>query len=665
VATEAPVKVVRLKVRCTDEAQFRRELANRIAAKLFVPTSEPLAKDDLFSLQLKFADNIVRVKGTARVITQVETPKKGVQAKFVSLDADSIQFALDFAPFEDTDPVSTDTLLPTSGEHAAFQPSGAPKDDGKTPARGTSTEPPPEPPPPALPPPPPAPSASRGKDGWSGGLQPLDVLANYQLLDRLGAGGMAEVYAARATLGSGVEKIVALKLVLPEFGPGTPYGGLFLNEAKISASLSHPSLIQVFDFGEAGGRPYLAMEYLRGRDLTTCLKRMRAQNQKLPVAFAVHVALEVAKALDYLHTRTDPDGRWLHLVHRDVSPGNILLSENGEVKLVDFGVAAAGNLTSQHQLVAGKYSYMAPEQTSGQAPSPSWDLYALGVVLYEMLTLQPLFDGDTVEETSQRQRIERHRPPSEKNTEVSTHLDAIVLRATQPDKVLRYHSAKQLKEVLQTELRQLPPADVGAVVRNLFSSDLADEKKRLDGVFLEARAARSAGGMSVVQPGPVRSFRRKLAGTRLAQAFARRPMLARGIAAVSLAAVAATLVMGISANSRSRALEDQLARYDAQVAAGSLAGPGGDTALDHLVAARQLAPQDGRVKDRAKSLATLFETLADRALTRGDDAEAAVHLQGLLLADPGRPGVTDKLKEAEARVRNKAHAPKPVPPPAP
>ncbi len=667
VATDAPVKVVRLKVRCADEEQFKRELAARIAARLFVPTDLELAKDDLFSLHLKFNDGKVHVKGTARVVRKLETPKKGVQAKFVALEPDSIQFALDFAPFDDTGPLTGETFMPsTTGEHPVLPPPVRPSrgaDAHATPAHGVeqaqladATREFPQ-----------RDTAVYSEDErelvqrttpaekWSGGLMPLDVLGNYQLLERLGAGGMAEVYAARATLGSGVEKVVALKLVLPEFGPGTRYGGLFLNEAKISASLSHPALIQVFDFGEAGGRPYLAMEYMRGRDLTTVLRRMRGQGIKPPLAFAAHVVLEIVKALDYLHTRTDPDGRWLHLVHRDVSPGNILLSENGEVKLVDFGVAAAGTITAQHQLVAGKYSYMAPEQATGQAPLPSWDLYAAGVVLYELLTLQPLFEGNTAKESMRSARAERHRPPSELNPQVPPGLDKIVLTATHPDRAGRYSSAKQMREALEVEARKLGPADTGAIIRSLFGLDLAEEKKKLDASFLEARAARSAGAGSPAG-GPLAQVRRRLAGTRLARAMARRPTLVRLLIALAVTLVVAGVYWGQQLNLSSRALEGHLERFDAQVASGALSGPGGDTALDHLVAARALAPADPRVRERSKGLAHVFEVLANKALERGDDAEAAVHLQALLLADPQMPGVAEKLKATEARVRDRSHA---------
>jgi serine/threonine protein kinase len=625
VATEAPIKVIRLKIRCEDEAQFKRELQARVANRLFVPSDQPLAKESLFALHLKFNDGQVRVKGTARVVKVVEQPRKGMQAKFVALDADSIQFPLDFAPFDDSG--AHDILHPsTTGEHSVH-----PEEAHPAPA--------------------PNEGSFRAKP-WSGGLRPLDVLGNYQLLDRLGSGGMAEVFAARATMGRGVEKIVALKVVLPEFGPGTKYGGLFLNEAKISASLQHPNLIQVFDFGEAQGRPYLAMEYVRGRDLATVLQVMRVRGIKPSTAFCTHVTLEVVKALDYLHQRTDVDGRWLHLVHRDVSPGNVLISENGEVKLVDFGVAAAGG-QAQRQLVAGKFSYMPAEQIAGQDPAPSWDLYAAGVVLYEMLTLEPLFEGSTSETRTPGKR-ERIGPPSEKNALATRGLDSVVLTATNAEVERRYSRARKMLGALEGELLSLGNADVHQNVRALFEVDLENEKKRLDAAVLQARAARPFVGAGSSRT--LSQVRRALAGSAVARTLSRRPALARGLA------VGLVLAFGLGgwglygSLSKNRELTAHLDCFDERVASGALSGPGGDTALDHLAAARTLAPADTRVRERSRSLGDLFALLANKALQRGDDAEAAVHLQALLLADPSRPDVEAKLKAAEARVRDRAKA---------
>ncbi|MBL8953862.1 MAG: protein kinase [Myxococcaceae bacterium] len=631
-ATEAPIKLIRLKVQCDDEAQFKRELAGRVSSRVFVPTDAPLPKDTLFALHLKFNDGRIRVKGIAKVVKLVDTPRHGMHVKYVALDPDSIQFPLDFAPFEDSGPVATETLLPsTTGEHPALPPTSAPA------AAPTGAAP------------------SGISKPWSGGLRPLDALANYQLLERLGGGGMAEVFAARATMGRGVEKVVALKVVLPEFGPGTQYGGLFLNEAKISASLQHPNLIQVFDFGEAAGRPYLAMEYVRGRDLATVLQVMRVRGIKPSTAFCTHVALEVVKALDYLHQRTDADGRWLHLVHRDVSPGNILLSENGEVKLVDFGVAAAGG-ESQRQLVAGKFSYMPPEQTDGQDPAPSWDLYAAGVVLYEMLTLEPLFEGTTSETRSAPAKRERIGSPSEKNALVTRGLDSVVLTATNPEVQRRYSRARKMLAQLEAEAQVLGAADIGQSVRSLFEVDLENEKKRLDAAVLQARAKAPARAETT---GAFMKMRRKVAGSGAARELSRRPWLARGLVAAALLVTGVGAALGTSAFSRSRELGGHLERFDERMTSGSLSGPGGDTALDHLTAARALAPDDSRVAERSASLGKVFELLAEKALARGDDAEAAVHLQALLLADPSKPGVEAKLKETEARVRGR-NKPKPT-----
>jgi len=179
--------------------------------------------------------------------------------------------------------------------------------------------------------------AGEDSEPWSGGLQPFDLLGRYQLLRRLGHGGMGEVFLARCASGQGVEKLVALKVVLPEYGLGTPLGALCLNEARISMTLQHPNVIQVFDFGEAAGRPFLAMEHIHGRNLDHVVRRLRERAAHSVLSFAVAVGIELCRALEYVHEKRGLDGRPLNLVHRDLSPRNVLLSYRGEVKVWTSG----------------------------------------------------------------------------------------------------------------------------------------------------------------------------------------------------------------------------------------------------------------------------------------------------------------------------------------
>ena len=199
------------------------------------------------------------------------------------------------------------------------------------------------------------------------------TFGNYQLLERIATGGMAELFLARSFGVEGFEKRLVIKRILPGLSRSPRFVSMFIHEAKISAMLSHPNIVQVYDLNQVGDDYYIAMEYIHGRDLTQALRRLRAHGSRLPVALAVHIAAAVARGLAYAHSRADAEGMPLHVVHRDVSPHNILLSFQGEVKLVDFGIArleghgAAEAGSSPDQMAGGKYAYMSPEQASGQS----------------------------------------------------------------------------------------------------------------------------------------------------------------------------------------------------------------------------------------------------------------------------------------------------------
>ncbi len=219
----------------------------------------------------------------------------------------------------------------------------------------------------------------------------------YVLLDRVAAGGMAEVFRAKREGVEGFEKIVAVKRVLPHLSNNAEFVEMFIAEAKIVASLTHPNIAQIFDLGKIDASYFIAMEFVEGRDLRTILSRASDRDTRLGVDLAAIIAAKVGAALEYAHRHRDEEGKELQIVHRDVSPQNILVSSEGEVKLVDLGIARAATKASHTDSgsLRGKLLYMSPEQAWGKSLDRRSDIFSLGVVFYEVLTGHPLFSGNS------------------------------------------------------------------------------------------------------------------------------------------------------------------------------------------------------------------------------------------------------------------------------
>ena len=224
-----------------------------------------------------------------------------------------------------------------------------------------------------------------------------DHFGQYEILEKIASGGMADAFKARRSGVEGFQKIVAIKKILPHLADNEQFIAMFADEAKLAAQLSHPNIIHIFDLGkiEAGGY-FIAMEHVDGRDLRGILQTAREVATPIPVPLAIYIASKIASALDYAHRRRDADGRELGIVHRDVSPQNILISYEGDIKLCDFGIAKAASKasTTQSGALKGKVQYMSPEQAWGRPIDRRSDLFSLGSVLFEMLTGEPLFRGD-------------------------------------------------------------------------------------------------------------------------------------------------------------------------------------------------------------------------------------------------------------------------------
>jgi len=296
----------------------------------------------------------------------------------------------------------------------------------------------------------------------------------YLLLEKIASGGMAEVFRAVLRGAAGFEKVVALKRILPVFGEEPDFVTLFQDEARIASTLAHANIAQVFELGEVEGTYYLAQELVDGLDLGRLVKRLAAEGQPMPIACAAFIVAEAARGLAYAHEKTGADGKLLGIVHRDVSPPNLLLSRAGEVKVADFGIAkAAGKVhKTETGVIMGKLRYMSPEQVAGDVVLDArTDVFALGVILYELCAGGAIFLGEPSPRLAELIRSAEIPPPSSRNPAVPPELDAIVLRALAKRREDRYPRAADLVRDLSLFLNQFAPGftreDLGALVANL------------------------------------------------------------------------------------------------------------------------------------------------------------------------------------------------------
>ena len=286
----------------------------------------------------------------------------------------------------------------------------------------------------------------------------------YVLLERIASGGMAEVWKARMRGVEGFQKIVAIKKILPHLSDNRDFIDMFIDEAKLAAQLNHNNIIHIYDLGKIQNSYYIAMEYVDGADLKTILKNAQERDLPLSQELALFIASKVAAALDYAHRKRDFENRDLGLVHRDVSPQNVLISQEGDIKLCDFGIAKAASKASHTQAGAlkGKLQYMSPEQAWGRAIDRRSDIFALATVLFEMLTNRKLFTGDNEISILEQVREARVEPPSKVNEDVTPEIDRIVLRALDKDPGNRYQTAADMARDLDSVLYDFKPTPTSA-----------------------------------------------------------------------------------------------------------------------------------------------------------------------------------------------------------
>jgi tRNA A-37 threonylcarbamoyl transferase component Bud32 len=282
-------------------------------------------------------------------------------------------------------------------------------------------------------------------------------IGKYKLLRLIASGGMAEVYLARQAGAAGFEKLVCLKRILPHLARDRQFVEMFLNEARLAARLDHPNIVSIYDLGEANGNYFIAMEFIDGPSLRAVAKRARERGEQLPIAEVVKIVSMAAGGLHYAHDLADADGRPLGLVHRDISPDNILVHRNGMAKVVDFGIAKAANSSGRTRTGAlkGKVAYMPPEQLRGDPLDRRADVFALGVVLYEMIAGRRPWEGDSDVSLIGQIMTEEPKPLSALRPDAPAGLTAVLDRALAKEREARYSSCHDLQADLEALLVSL------------------------------------------------------------------------------------------------------------------------------------------------------------------------------------------------------------------
>jgi eukaryotic-like serine/threonine-protein kinase len=302
------------------------------------------------------------------------------------------------------------------------------------------------------------------------------AFGRYTLLERLALGGMAEVFRARINSSHGFEKVLVIKRILPHLAADANFVSMFIDEAKLTAQLTHPKIVQILDFGDVEGQYFTALEYVEGFDALGLLRTAAQKRVQLPRNLAIFIVNEVLEALDYAHNARDMEGRPMQIVHRDISPSNIFIAKRGDVKLGDFGIAHAQQRESKTQAgtLKGKYGYMSPEQVVGRPVDARSDLFAVGVVLAELLTGRRLFTAANDLDVLLKVRDARLDRLDKYGADLAPALDRIVRRALKKNPAERHQSASELHDDLADYLfasgQRVGPNDLRAFSGTLFGA---------------------------------------------------------------------------------------------------------------------------------------------------------------------------------------------------
>jgi serine/threonine-protein kinase len=305
------------------------------------------------------------------------------------------------------------------------------------------------------------------------------IFGRYELLDKLGEGGMAEVFKARLRGGAGIDKLLVIKRILPSVSSDPEFIRLFVNEAKIALPLTHGNITSTFEFGDVSGQYFLAMEYIHGQDLATVLHRCGEARVRMPVEAALYVASEVAKGLNYAHSYISPTGGRIQVVHLDVSPQNVLISYDGAVKLTDFGIASLHRRPDADGKIRGKACYLAPEQALGKDVDGRTDIFALGTVLYEALTGVRPFDAPEDLAAVAKVIKAEAAPPSQFRPGMPVNVEEVIMKALHREPHFRYERAADFQVALSQLLFQIAPSytsqDLAEWMREMFAWEIVEQ----------------------------------------------------------------------------------------------------------------------------------------------------------------------------------------------
>jgi serine/threonine-protein kinase len=293
----------------------------------------------------------------------------------------------------------------------------------------------------------------------------------YRVLERLAAGGMAEVFLAESAGIEGFKKLVAIKRVLPALSEKKRFIAMFLDEARLSAHLSHSNVVQVFDIGVGESAYFIVMEYVDGADLKQIIEYMKRSGKTFSVEAASFIASKICEGLTYAHELSTADGQPLHIIHRDMSPPNVLITKHGEVKIVDFGLAKATSQLEKSEagIIKGKFGYLSPEAAQGKEIDLRTDIFAVGIILWEMLAGRRLFYGET--DFATVKMVQEAKIPSlrAENPAVPAELERVIARALAREPSARYATARDLGKDLTAFLyrhgQPVTPYDIAEVVR--------------------------------------------------------------------------------------------------------------------------------------------------------------------------------------------------------
>ncbi len=328
---------------------------------------------------------------------------------------------------------------------------------------------------------------------------PYEVYGNYTLLEKLAMGGMAEVFLAKKQGVSGVEKYVAIKRILPQFSQQEEFIEMFQHEASIAINLSHSNIVSIFDFGLEKNQFYIVMDFVPGRNLRQILNHVRKSEITLSTEHSIFIVREIAAGLDYAHRAMDSKtGKPLNIIHRDISPQNVMISFEGEVRIVDFGIAKAESQAEATQAgtLKGKFGYMSPEQVEGLALDLRTDVFSLGILLWELLANDRLFLASNEQATIRKIKECKIPPLRSLNPSVPAELERIVNKALTKDRNLRYQAAAALQKDLTVFLNKYFPMftnqDFSGFMKKQFNAEiLENRKKQMDysSVKLDRKAA--------------------------------------------------------------------------------------------------------------------------------------------------------------------------------